>query len=189
MLQKLLSWPLLVIGGACAQRSCNGSPSLCDRRYSNVTFVGAHDSPFVGLGLSDNQYLSVKAQMDMGVRFLQGQTHNKNNAIQMCHTSCDLRDAGSLATFLAPVRAFLDANPNEVVSLLLTNGDNIPISKFGDVFKTAGLDTYAFAPGSTLDMGSWPTLGELIDRGRRLVVFMGRFTYHLDSPPVSWWAR
>lgn len=158
---------------AVAQRSCNGSPNLCDRLYSNVTLVGAHDSAFVGILPTDNQFISVSDQLRMGVRFLQAQTHAKKNGIEMCHTTCLELDAGSLANYLAPVKMFLDANPNEVVTLLLTNGDAVPVSKFAAVFKSAGLETYAFAPSGTLAVGQWPTLGSLIDQGKRLVVFMG----------------
>jgi len=170
---KTLLSALAATSCASAQRTCNGSPSLCDRRYSEVTFVGAHDSPFVGLSLSDNQHRSVQGQLDMGVRFLQGQTHDKKGAVQLCHSSCDLRDAGTLAVFLAPVKAFLDANPGDVVTLLLTNGDNIAMSRFDEVFRAVGLDSYAFAPSGRLEIGGWPTLGELVDRKKRLIVFMG----------------
>jgi len=177
---------------AAAQRACNGSPGLCDRAYSNVTFVGSHDSAFVGPLPTQNQYNSLADQMGMGIRFLQAQTHAKNGGIEMCHTSCDLEDAGSLADFLAPVRSFLDANPDEVLTLLLTNGDAIPVSQFGDAFRAAGLDAYAFAPSGVLPMTSWPTLGSLIDQGKRLVVFMGtcvRMSIHLlaPAPPFFFW--
>jgi hypothetical protein len=166
----------LSAGSAWAQRSCNGSPSLCGRKYSDVTFVGAHDSPFVGPSPFDNQYVSVADQLKIGVRFLQGPAHDKDGAIEMCHTACELKDAGDLAAFLTPVKTFLDANPNEVVSMLLTNGDGIPISKFHDVFRQVGLDGYAFAPGSKLDLASWPTLGQLVDQKKRLVVFIGTWS-------------
>ncbi len=175
--------PLALCGAsiATAQRSCNGSPSLCGRLYSNVTFVGAHDSAFVGVLLTDNQYEPLADQMGKGIRFLQAQTHNSSGTIEMCHTTCLERDAGSLASYLAPVKTFLAANPNEVITLLLTNGDAIPVSQFRDAFVAAGLDGYAFAPGSQLAIDQWPTLGSLIDQGKRLVVFMGL----LPSSPLG----
>ena len=35
-----------------AQAICNGHAELCNRKYSNVTQIGAHDSAFVGMYLS-----------------------------------------------------------------------------------------------------------------------------------------
>lgn len=99
--------------------ACNGQDALCNRPYSNVTFVGSHDSAFVGPLPSQNQLLSVKNQLGLGVRFLQAQTHDLDGTIEMCHTSCELLDQGSLTDYLKPIKAFMDANPNEVVTLLL----------------------------------------------------------------------
>lgn len=159
---------------------CNGQDALCDRAYSNVTFVGAHDSPFVGELLADNQLLSVNDQLGLGVRFLQAQAHDFLGHIRMCHTSCLERDAGTLADFLTPVKAFLDddAHAADVVTLLLTNGDAIPVSDFADVFAEVSLDQYAFAPptNGTLARDQWPTLQQMIDDGTRLVVWMGELT-------------
>lgn len=60
---------------ASAQRLCNGHAELCDRRYSNVTFVGSHNTAFVGFMLADNQAISVEHQLAMGVRLFETQTH------------------------------------------------------------------------------------------------------------------
>ena len=60
-----------------------------------------------------------------------------------------------------------------VVSLLIVNSDNIAPSEYDTVFKAVGLDTMAYAPSSAnLSASSWPTLGTLIDDGKRLVVFL-----------------
>ncbi|KAK7739134.1 hypothetical protein SLS53_005770 [Cytospora paraplurivora] len=166
-----------------ALAACNGQQALCNRTYSNVTFVGSHDSAFVGPLLVDNQLISVAKQLSLGVRFLQSQTHNKSGTIELCHTSCLEKDAGSLAEYLAPVKTFLDANPNEVVTLLITNGDAIPVAKFAEVFSAVGLAKYAFVPSGKLELGAWPTLQTMIDNGTRLVVWMD---YHADTSSVPY---
>lgn len=158
-----------------AMAACNGEQTLCDRPYSNVTFVGSHDSAFVGELLADNQLVSVADQLTLGVRFLQAQTHNKDGTIEMCHTSCLELDAGSLADYLAPVKTFMDANPDEVVTLLLTNGDAVPVADFAAVFSSLGLEEYVFTPNGTLALDEWPTLQTMINDGTRLVVWMGMF--------------
>lgn len=179
----------LVLGlAALARGACNGNDALCARRYSNVTFVGSHDSAFVGILPSDNQAVSVADQLALGVRFLQAQTHNKDGTIEMCHTSCLELDAGSLQDYLAPVKTFLDANQDEVVTLLLTNGDAISVADYKTAFEAAGLEKYVFSPNGTLALDQWPTLQTMIDDGTRLVVWMGKWPIklkaHREAPTI-----
>lgn len=155
---------------------CNGKSAYCDRSWSNITTVGAHDSPFVGSGLSDNQDISITAQLNMGIRFLQGQTHYFLDQLMMCHTSCLLEDAGTLENFLSEIKTWLDSNPNEVVTLLVTNGDSVGIGNFSAAFESSGIEQYAYVPSTSpgvLPIGDWPTLQELINQGKRVVAFLG----------------
>ncbi|KAJ2998173.1 hypothetical protein NUW58_g412 [Xylaria curta] len=168
---------------ARAAAACNGKAEYCDRAYSKITFAGSHNSGFVGIGPSDNQLTSVSAQLDQGIRFLTTQTHDKNGVIQMCHTSCALLDAGPLENYLKTVRTWVDSHPDDVVTLLITNGDAIDVNKFADAFKTAGLDSYTFAPAGKLGFDDWPTLGSLISSGNRVIVFMD---YHSDTTKVPY---
>ncbi|KAJ5573438.1 uncharacterized protein N7459_007865 [Penicillium hispanicum] len=181
-----------VVHATAAASTCNGRTEYCSRSYSNVTFVGSHDSAFVGNTLSDNQNIDVTAQLDMGIRFLQGQTHHAlldDSVLELCHTSCLLEDAGTLESYLSTVKDWLDANPNEVVTLLLTNGDSVSITEFGDTFSSAGITDYAFVPSSNpLSIGSWPTLGDLISSGKRLVVFLVSQTLTTIFPRVDYGA-
>lgn len=161
-------------------------PALQTLPYSNLTLMGSHDSPFIGPHLTQNQNLNVTAQLDLGVRFLQGQAHrapDDKNRLQLCHTSCVLEDGGSLVDFLKIVGSWLEGNPGEVVTLLLTNGDRVGVEMFGGVFGEAGLDGLAFVPGGSgggvLPMNEWPSVQEMVDRGKRLVVFLG-----MPSPPA-----
>ncbi|KAJ9139030.1 PLC-like phosphodiesterase [Coniochaeta hoffmannii] len=174
---------LLVVPAAVAAVGCNGNTAFCSRKYSNVTQIGSHDSAFVGVLPPDNQYIPVVDQLDFGIRFLQAQTHKKGGGIEMCHTSCLELDAGSLNSYLSPIKTWLDGNPNEVLTLLLTNGDAIPVSQFASAFAALGLDEYAYAPGANLAMDQWPTLQSMIDAGKRLVVFMD---YHADTSSVPY---
>lgn len=168
-----------------AQKACNQHEEYCDRRYSDITFMGSHDSPFVGMDLLENQEISVSAQMDMGIRFLQSQTHNDDDdTLSMCHTSCELKHAGSVTSYLTTVKDWLDDHPNEVVTLLITNGDRVNMSRFDDSFVASGIKSYAYVPPTSPDwlpMDSWPTLHELIDSEKRLVVFIGMLRFHTHA--------
>ena len=168
--------PMLVRIHTQAQTGCNGHVELCDRKYSNITQIAAHDSGFVGILPTDNQDVDVIAQLDAGVRFLQAQTHrNVFGTLSLCHTSCFLKDAGSVQSYLEVLKGWLDTHPKEVVTLLLTNGDNVPVSVFDQVYTASGIQPYAYVPGPSHDpsvLDSWPTLGELLGNGTRLVAFL-----------------
>ncbi|KAI0535356.1 PLC-like phosphodiesterase [Xylaria digitata] len=174
--------PILALA-AGAVADCNGRAEYCDRAYSKITFAGSHNSAFVGIGPSDNQLTSVTAQLNQGIRFLTTQTHDKDGVIQMCHTSCDLLDAGPLQDYLGTVKTWVDGHPDDVVTLLITNQDAIDINKFSDAFKATGLDSYTFTPSGKLGLDDWPTLGDLISSGNRVIVFMD---YHSDTSKVPY---
>ncbi|KAL8950959.1 MAG: hypothetical protein Q9222_003049, partial [Ikaeria aurantiellina] len=188
---------LLFVSRTIAEPLCNGHAELCSRKYSDITFLAAHDSPFVGSSLADNQDISVTAQLDSGIRFLQGQTHaSPFGPLNLCHTNCFLNDAGTLTSYLSTIKNWLDENPNEVLTLLLTNGDRTDIKDFDSAFKSAGLDRDAYAPPqSPLPIIAWPTLGALIEAQTRLVVFLDygaspasapyildEFAYYFETP-------
>ncbi|KAF9566105.1 PLC-like phosphodiesterase [Agrocybe pediades] len=153
---------------------CNGHAELCNRSFGNVTFVGAHDSYAIGVNnLAVNQDQSITQQLNDGIRMLQMQAHNQSGVIRLCHTSCGLYDGGTLEDYLKTVKQWLDSNPNEVLSLLIVNIDNLPASAYGAVFKSAALDTVSYAPPTAIVPASgWPTLGDLIDSGKRLLTFL-----------------
>jgi hypothetical protein len=174
--------PLLTLA-SMALAACNGHDALCSRRYSNITYMGAHNSAFDGFTPFHNQFVSVTTQLDLGVRFLQAQTQEKKGHPQMCHSHCWALDEGPLEDYLSKISDWLDENPDEVVTLLLTNIDALPIEKFDDAFKKTGLRDYAFKPEKRPTKDDWPTLQEIIDLGTRLIVFMD---YNMDEKKVPY---
>lgn len=156
---------------------CNGRAELCRRSYGNVTYLGAHNSfasstnPF---SLARTQEVDVTAQLRLGVRMLQGQAHMKDGQLRFCHTSCSLFDGGLVEDYLRKVKAFLDANPGEVVTLIFTNPEGISVPRvWKPAFDNSGISRLAFVPTSRpTKRNDWPTLGNMIDRGKRVVVFL-----------------
>ncbi|KDQ53667.1 hypothetical protein JAAARDRAFT_420469 [Jaapia argillacea MUCL 33604] len=156
---------------------CNGRPELCDRSYGNITFIGAHDSfaysadPFA---LARDQEVSITRQLNLGVRLLQAQAHEEDGVLHFCHTSCSLFDGGTVEAYLTTVRTFLTANPNEVLTLLFTNPDGLSYADLWDpAFQASGIADLAYIPPTVpVKQSDWPTLGELIDSGKRVVVFL-----------------
>lgn len=157
--------------------ACNNSPELCSRNYNTITYLGAHDSAFLrdqstGNSVAGNQFQNATYALDAGVRLLQAQVHESNNSLHLCHTSCDLLDAGSLEDWLTAVNYWMDQNTNEVVTILLVNSDTKPVAQFGSAFEGSGISKHGFHQTSTKATGDWPTLQNMIDQKTRLVTFI-----------------
>lgn len=161
-----------------ADTACNNSPDLCSRAYNQITHMGAHDIPFLrdastGNSLAGNHFFNTTLALSAGFRLLQGQVHNVNGTLRLCHTTCDLLDAGTLQDWLAKVKFWMDGHPNEVVSLVLVNSDNVDVAAFGAAFEGSGISKYGYKPASTTaPTGSWPTLQTMINANTRLVSFV-----------------
>jgi hypothetical protein len=176
---------------AVAQRACNNAPELCDTSYDQMTHLGAHDSPFVRDATTDfssfgNQFFNSTVQLDAGVRLLTAQIHVAQNKatgareIHLCHTSCGLFDVGTFQAWLWEIHLWLAANPNEVVTLVLVNMDGIGAIELEGEYARADVAHFGYVPE---DIGhapppssefkkTWPTLGNMIDKGERLVTFV-----------------
>ncbi|KAJ5741676.1 hypothetical protein N7533_011085 [Penicillium manginii] len=153
---------------------CNGYSEFCMRNYSNITNVAAHNSPFVVPGnAASNQALKVTDQLNDGVRMLQFQAHNKSGEIHLCHSSCDMLDAGTLESYLAQVYQWMLKNPYNVVTFLMGNSDNLAPTAFVDSIEKSGLKNIIYSPPKApMALDDWPTLSEMILSNKRAVFFM-----------------
>lgn len=191
-----------------AARACNNSPDLCSQSYGNITQLGAHDSPFLrdastSFSTSGNQYFDSTVQLDAGARLLSTQVHVTDGAsgpgsLHLCHSSCDLLDAGSLGDWLSTIKTWLDSNPNEVVTILLVNSDNVSADELHAEYLAANIVSYGYVPTTpSAPPQFWPTLDELISANTRLLTFvaslpassntvapylMDQFTYIFETP-------
>lgn len=177
-----------------ASTGCNGSIELCDRRVDEVVFAGSHNamsSIDLGWDLAP-QRGDMVAQLDHGVRALLIDTHYWDGtgevegagsaearlAIEralsddeprpgawLCHGYCAL-GATRLDHGLASIKVWLDSNPNDVVLMIVQ--DEITTADTLDAFEASGLVdlVHDHRPGTP-----WPTLGELIERDERLLVW------------------
>lgn len=85
----------------------------------------------------------------------------------LCHSVCRA-GATPLVPALDRLRAWLDANPGEIVTLIVE--DHVSAEQTQQAFKTAGLDRLIFTPPAD-PHAKWPTLGDMVGSDRRLVVF------------------
>lgn len=177
-------------------QACNNYPEFCSRSYSNITFVAAHNSPFVKPdNAAANQQLPVLNQLNDGIRMLQSETHynSTTQTISFCHTSCDLLDAGTATEYFTNVTSWVQAHPYDVVTLLIGNSDLIGVGNYTTSLEASGLDRYAYIPPQVpMDISSWPTLSSMILTRKRVVIFMDynanqtKVPYILDEFSQMW---
>ncbi|KAJ9238109.1 hypothetical protein DTO271D3_7962 [Paecilomyces variotii] len=165
---------------------CNGYPEFCTRNYSNITMVAAHNSPFVRPGnWASNQALPVTTQLNDGIRMLQFQTHWENNTIWLCHTSCDILNAGTLESYLVTVTQWLRQNPYDVLTILMGNSDFIGVGNYSSPIESSGLIDYVYTPPRIpMGVNDWPTLSSMILSGKRVVVFLDYQANQTEVPYV-----
>ncbi|HVU01511.1 MAG TPA: hypothetical protein VHE30_07155 [Polyangiaceae bacterium] len=164
---------------AAPPRRCNGHEELCDRRYDEVAFPGTHNSHSAreyGYTVNANQVSGLAKQLEDGIRVMLIDVYSDGDAgTVFCHGFCSLGETSHLAG-LEQAKTFLDAHPDEVLTFIYE--DHVPPDLIAADMQTAGLVpmTYVHEDGAP-----WPTLGEMIDRGTRLVV-----TAENASPPPAW---
>ncbi|KAM5352441.1 hypothetical protein ACJ41O_005164 [Fusarium nematophilum] len=175
---------------------CNNYVEFCRRKYSNITMIGAHNSPFVRPGNSgSNQELPVRTQLNDGIRFIQAQIQWPSNSSvpHFCHSSCDLLDAGPITEWLTEVRRWVDEHPYDVVTILLGNGNYSHPDLYAPYIEQTGILKYAYrAPFLPMALDDWPTLEDMILRGNRVVMFIDyvadqkKYPWLLDEFPQMW---
>ncbi len=86
----------------------------------------------------------------------------------LCHGLCEL-GATQWEPLMMEVRAWLQAHPRQVVTFFIE--DSVSPADTAAIFSRTGLLPYVYTPTPG---GQWPTLGQMIDSGHRLVVLMER---------------
>jgi|GEM_PF-743394 len=188
---------------------CNGLSELCDVALDEVAFAGTHNS----MSSSDlgwefaNHGAAIPAQLDGGIRALlidvllweDGESLDElaldpeavaiassalagadppENGLWMCHQLCGL-GATPFVDFLADLRAFLETNPDEVVIVVVQ--DVAPADDITQAIEESGLVEFALSHETGTP---WPTLGEMITNGTRVV-----FLAENEADGAGWYQR
>ncbi|KAJ5087974.1 PLC-like phosphodiesterase [Penicillium angulare] len=167
-------------------QACNGHVDFCSRKYSNITMVTAHNSPFVKKNnIASNQDYTVTTQLDDGIRMVSFEAHYYEDEIYLCHTSCSLLNMGTLEAYLTTISKWIKKNPFEVVAILIVNSDYVAPGNFSGPIQNSGLIDYAYRPSKVpMSLDDWPTLSEMILHGERAVVFMDYEADQTDYPYI-----
>lgn len=101
----------------------------------------------------------------------------------MCHTSCALLNAGTWQSGLETLVSWLEANPFEVVTWLIVNSDFTSVENYVSAIENSGIRDYLYEPAYVPQhRDQWPTLGQMILSGKRVVMFMD-YNANQDSVP------
>ncbi|MCK9898710.1 hypothetical protein MXD63_01255 [Frankia sp. Cpl3] len=193
------SWAVVPGRAGTGTAFCNGGTDLCARAYPDVLYPTTHNGmASVRAGfLGAVQDPDLVGQLDSGIRALMIDVHHwttpaevesflaglrpraraalapfatgassERPGLWLCHGICQL-GATALDDALTGVAGWLARNPAEVITLILQDG--VPPQPVMAVFRKVGLGRYLARPPAAGQ--PWPTLGQMIDRGRRLVVF------------------
>ena len=123
-----------------------------------------------------NQNFGITRQLHDGIRGLMLDVYEEEGDLLLCHVLCG---AGSqpLVEGLGEIEAFLRSNPDEVVSIIFEN--YITHAQMAAAFEESGLIDFVYAHRTE---DAWPTLGELIDAGTRLVAFQEKLPQETEFP-------
>lgn len=94
----------------------------------------------------------------------------------LCHGLCEIGATPFIDT-LADIRSWLMANPDEVVTVIIE--DHVEPELIAQDIESSGLSPFLYTP---VRGGSWPTLGDMIRAGERLVIMLERGEGGADAP-------
>ncbi len=180
MINRFLSSLLIVLSFVNFNfAQCNLYPELCNKKYDEVAYLTTHNAFNAsedGFTLGNHTF-GLERQLNDGVRSLMLDVYDENGVATMYHGFSAL---GTMTLYdgLEIIKAFLDNNPNEVITIIFESYVNSDLIESD--LESAGLIDELFVKDENSD---WPTLQEMIDLQKRLVVFSDRTA---DSPGQEW---
>lgn len=157
---------LLLIFGYPAFSQCNGSQNLCQKRYDEVAYLTTHNAfNAQEQGFTfPNQNYGLTQQLDDGVRALMLDVYTLFGIPTVYHGTSILGNE-PLSNNLIEIKQFLDANPNEIVTIILECyvSANIIESELDNV----GMLNYLYTKPQA---SNWDYLQDMIDNNTRLVI-------------------
>jgi hypothetical protein len=177
---------------------CNGDPNLCDKRFNEVAFATTHNSYNAQKSgyVYPNQIETMLMQLRDGVRGFMIDLHTAlgDDAVFLCHGGhvdelFDYFCPGGkqpAAEALAPMREWLERHQREVVTFILeVKGPSAAAVQ--QVFDDAGLGVMVYNPPD--GAAKWPTLGQMIASGRRVVLLKGGNHVRVRQTPWNYKSR
>lgn len=144
----------------------NYSSQLNPKQYDKVVFLTTHNAFNCSADAFSfpNQDYTLAQQLTAEVRGFMLDVYDNGGELVLYH-GYSILGYKPLSYELNQIKTFLDNNPNEIVSIILEC--YVTANKIESALSTSGLLSYAYIKtGKT-----WPTLQEMINSNKRLVVF------------------
>nr|WP_308437862.1 RICIN domain-containing protein [Streptomyces capitiformicae] len=159
-------------------------PSADTRTLDQVTFLTSHNAYANGVdgnfasfpvSLFPNQSRGVGQQLTDGVRGFMLDTYTVSGQAVLCHNSCDgVSSPVPLATDLQRIVDFLKARPGEFATVFLEDYTASDVLR-SSLTSVSGLSDVLYRPDQEgVATGGWPTMADLADRGKQLLIFSDR---------------
>jgi hypothetical protein len=174
----LLIWGFLVLSEAVFAQ-CNGFTELCTKRYNEVAYLTTHNAFNAeedNFQLPNHTY-GLTRQLEDGVRGLMIDVYDEGGVATVYHSFSFLGTA-TLESNLTEIKDFLDANPTEIVTIIFECYADFVLVE--TAFINTGMLDYTLEQDLNDD---WPTLQQMIDDNKRLVVLSDRD----DAAPGENW--
>lgn len=153
--------------------ACNGHDELCARAYDQVAFPGTHNAysnTDENFGAPDQTHTMTR-QLDDGVRVLHLELQAFDGDVSLCHSICPIGQK-LLVDGFTEIGKWVDDHPRDVVTLLMESNNVAPDDVVARLKKSGLYDRlHTQPPGAP-----WPTLGELVAHGDRVVAFLANMT-------------
>mmetsp|Transcript_15059 Transcript_15059/g.31971 ORF Transcript_15059/g.31971 Transcript_15059/m.31971 type:complete len:449 (+) Transcript_15059:249-1595(+) len=172
-------------GGLC----CNGNAENCMLRVDQMLFGMVHNSMSSeegGFTFGYNQKYELERALIAGYRGLNLDVCNCKGVIQFCHNICDLGERIPEEVFSNTLE-FLNEYPSEVVVLLFQASTETGITVWNDLHsEMKNVDGFADMIYTHTFGGEWPTMGDLVQQNKRIIVFYfnGGTCYDEGCPPT-----
>ncbi|MCB9233877.1 MAG: hypothetical protein H6581_19630 [Bacteroidia bacterium] len=153
---------------------CNGHSALCDKKYNEVAYPATNRSYRYNFGVTQwqapNQDFPVSRQLRDGIRAISLDVEEKDGKLQVYFGISGLEGIFGIETLSKPlgeIATFLADSSREVVTLFIHT--SVSATALMTDLDAAGLVDYMHVQQPSDD---WPTLQQMIDSNKRLVVFV-----------------
>lgn len=147
---------------------CNGLETNCKLLVNETMFAtmnnANHDKPPLA-----NHKEDFEGGLDVGYRGLNFDLCSCDDALIFCHGDCAL-GRKSVKDAFTKVNNFLNKNPTEVIilNIEMSIGNPTPQDMWTLVSSIKGIEEKTYEHN---DGGSWPTMKEMVDDGKQLIIF------------------
>jgi hypothetical protein len=158
---------LLLLRLTLGQAQCNCHLELCNKKYNEIAYLTTHNAfnSHQDNFMFPNQEFSIMRQLTDGVRALMIDVYDKDGIPTVCHGNSVL-GSEPLSYNLKEVYEYLKNNPKEVVTIIFEC--YVCANDIEKAMKEAKLLSMVC---TKIKNAKWPTLQELIDIDKRLIIF------------------